>query len=263
LVRAFAVDAASRVTAWDEVQFDAAIVDGAGPRAVIDSPLWSSSPDRVAQFWLSLRAALPRDHDWDVWIGWYEQRLRGGSRGDDDELVFASVPQGEWDKGPAAANAWIKAHLPTAPESARAPELPEPLPNLEAPFAFGWNANVQVAIIAGAHNLPFYRNFKSEEDHRHVLEACRVGGERLLKAVRGGRYNARPEYGEALEYYINDLPKTAGAGNILLANRQARILHDMFLADTAMLPPGFASRLEQSPSEMNRRGFPNRVCSDS
>jgi hypothetical protein len=62
--------------------------------------------------------------------------------------------------------------------------------------------------------------------------------------LRAGRYNARPEYGEALEYYLDDLPKTAGAGNILLANNQARILHDMFLADVEMLSPGFASALK-------------------
>ncbi len=66
----------------------------------------------------------------------------------------------------------------------------------------------------------------------------------MLKALRDGRYNARPEYGEALEYYLDDLPKTAGAGNILLANDQVRILHAMFLADAATLPEGFASRLK-------------------
>ncbi len=66
----------------------------------------------------------------------------------------------------------------------------------------------------------------------------------MLKALRDGRYNARPEYGEALEYYLDDLPKVAGAGNILLANDQVRILHVMFLADAAMLPEGFASRLK-------------------
>jgi hypothetical protein len=55
---------------------------------------------------------LPEDEDWDVWFDWYEQRLRGSSTGEEYELVFASVPEEEWDKGPAAANAWIKAHLP-------------------------------------------------------------------------------------------------------------------------------------------------------
>jgi len=47
-----------------------------------------------------------------------------------------------------------------------------------------------------------------------------------------------------LEYYLNDLPKTAGTGNILLANDQIRILHAMFLADAPMLPEGFAGRLK-------------------
>ena len=131
-----------------------------------------------------------------------------------------------------------------APEAARPAELPEPLPDLEAPFAYGWNTRLQIAIVAGVQNLPFYRNFKGEEDHRHALEACRVGADRLLKALRDRRYNARPEYGEALEYYVGDLPKTAGAGNILLANSRARILHAMFLADADMLPIGFASGLK-------------------
>jgi hypothetical protein len=86
-------------------------------------------------------------------------------------------------------------------------------------------------MVPGAQNLPFYPHYSSEEDHRNALGACRIGAERLLKGLRDGRYNARTEYGEALEYYVTDLPKTAGAGNILLANNQARILHDMFLAD--------------------------------
>ncbi|HVP99005.1 MAG TPA: hypothetical protein VMS87_07110, partial [Roseiarcus sp.] len=156
----------------------------------------------------------------------------------------ASVPGEEWGKGPAAANAWIKAHLADLRQGARAVELPQPLQDVDAPFAYGWSASYRVAIVAGAQNLPFYPYFSSEEDHRRALEACRVGSERLLKDLREGRYNARPEYAEALEYYLADMPKTAGAGNILLANDQVRILHAMFLADAAMLPEGFASRLK-------------------
>ena len=126
----------------------------------------------------------------------------------------------------------------------RLANLPEAVPDLDAPFAFGWTTSRRVTVVAGAQNLPFYPHFSSEEDHRRALEACRVGGERLLKALRAGRYNARPEYGEALAYYLDDLPKTAGAGNILLANDQVRILHDMFLADVEVLSPGFASPLK-------------------
>ena len=230
---------------WEEIRVDVASTRELGVNTSSDAPLWSKgAPEWATVAWESLREALPEGQSWDVWTKWYEERLRGVSRGEAYELVFASVPLDVWDKGPAAANAWIKAHLPKAPKPKPSVELPAPVPNLDAPFAYGWTASQRVAVIAGAQNLPDYRNFSSEEDHRRALEACRIGGERLLKALRDGRYNARPEYGETLEYYLDDLPKTAGAGNILLANDQVRILHAMFLADAAMLPEGFASRLK-------------------
>jgi hypothetical protein len=124
--------------------------------------------------------------------------------------------------------------------------LPEAIAGLAAPFAYGWTASQRVVVVAGEQNLPFYPHFSSEEDHGTRWRTCRVGSERLLKSLHGGRYNVRRDYGEALEYYLDDLPKTAGAGNILLANDQVRILYDMFLADAAMLPEGFASRLKSA-----------------
>lgn len=230
---------------WVEVRADADVALRDGATALADRPLWSEgTPGWAADHWTKLKAALPKNDDWEVWFDWYEERLRGGSRGEDYELVFASVPREEWDKGPLAANTWIKAHLPTAPAATRPGELPAPLPNLAAPFTYGWNEKARIEAVAGAQNLPFYPHFSSEEDHRKALEVCRVGGERLLKSVSDGRYNARKEYGEALGYYLDDLPKTAGTGNILLANDQVRILHDMFLADASMLPEGLASRLK-------------------
>ena len=236
---------ANSAAIWSAVQTNVENIQARGAGATADLPLWTNGgPAWANAEWIALKTALPKDEDWEVWIDWYEERLRGGSLDEDYELVFATVPQEEWDKGPAAANAWIKAHLPKMPGAARPVELPPPVTGLDAPFAYGWTASQRVAVVAGAQNLPDYRHSSSEEDHRHALEACRVGGERLLKALRGGRYNARKEYGEALEYYLNDLPKTAGAGNILLANDQVRVLHDMFLADATTLSEDFASRLK-------------------
>jgi hypothetical protein len=231
---------------WEEVHADARVVQEIGVIGLADLPLWArGKPTWADAGWIGLKTGLStRNEDWEVWIDWYEQRLRGGSCGEAYELVFASVPQEVWEQGVAAANAWIKAHLPRAPKRALPEELPAPVPGLDAPFTYGWSASQQVAVVAGAQNLPFYPHFSSEEDHRRALEACRVGGERLLKALRQGRYNARPEYGEALEYYLDDLPKTAGAGNILLANDQVRILHAMFLADARDLAEGFTGRLK-------------------
>jgi hypothetical protein len=235
----------AEAAAWNQIRSDIEATKRDGVGTLLTAPLWrQSEPTWARRAEERLQAALPEDEDWDVWIDWYEVRLRGGSRGETYEVVFARVPQEEWDKSPAAANAWIKAHLPKGPKAPTSPEFPTPLPGLDAPFTYSWTASQRVAIVAGPQNLPFYPHFSSEEDHRHALEACRLGAERLLKALRDGRYNARKEYGEALEYYLDDLPKTAGAGNILLANDQVRILHAMFLAEARDLPDGFASRLK-------------------
>ena len=100
---------------WAEVRADAGGVSRDRAAALADRPLWSlGPPDWAANHWAKLQAALPKGQDWDVWIDWYEERLRGESRGESYDLVFATVPQEEWDKGPAAANGWIKAHLPKA-----------------------------------------------------------------------------------------------------------------------------------------------------
>ena len=82
----------------------------------MDLPLWlPEMPDWMKDAWAALQSNLPLDQDWDVWIDWYKDRLRGGSRGEAHELVFATVPRDIWDKGPAAVNAWIKEHLPPNP----------------------------------------------------------------------------------------------------------------------------------------------------
>ncbi|HKN29235.1 MAG TPA: hypothetical protein VJY34_15655 [Roseiarcus sp.] len=96
-----------------ETRFDASALPRLGARGLSDLPLWScGAADWVEGAWEALRLALPTDQGWDVWIDWYEDRLRGGSRGEAYELVFVSAPLDVWDKGPAAANAWIEEHLP-------------------------------------------------------------------------------------------------------------------------------------------------------
>jgi hypothetical protein len=98
----------------EEIRTDIATIHKSGFMDAADSPLWSRADNREQsnESMADLQAVLPQGEDWEVWINWYEERLRGGSRGEVYELVFASVPLDEWDKGPAAANGWIKAHLP-------------------------------------------------------------------------------------------------------------------------------------------------------
>jgi hypothetical protein len=107
---------AASAAIWAEVRTDAMAVARQGAAAVADQPLSSQgSSDWAVHYWAKLQGKLPKGQDWDVWIDWYEERLRGVRRGKAYDLVFATVPKAEWDKGPAAANAWIKAHLPKAP----------------------------------------------------------------------------------------------------------------------------------------------------
>ncbi len=82
----------------------------------------------IFERWVKMIAALPPGEDWEVWTRWYDERLKGGpSRGEAYELVFATVPEEVWVKGPAAANRWIKEHLPK-----------EPLHRIQhRPFAYG------------------------------------------------------------------------------------------------------------------------------
>ncbi len=243
--------------AWEECRHDARLVQTLGAAGLSNCSIWSAGRDEIwaNNAWAKLRATLPKDEDWDVWIEWYAERLRGGSRGEAYELVFATVPQGEWNRGPATANAWIKAHLPDRPATATLSDLPEPLPNLESPFTYGWNANRRVEIVAGAQNIPFFRFGGGDEDHRQTLEACRKGAERLLKELRDGNYSnaVRREYSQKLQYYLEDLPTAPGAGNILLANDQIVVLRGMLAQDDAV-PSPFAvdlSRLIEKQAALN------------
>ena len=237
----------AKVAAWNQIRSDIEAIQRDGIRAHLEAPLWRQHEPTWVRFAVeSLQAALPGDEDWDVWFGWYKQRLRGGSRGGDYELVFASVPQEEWDKGPAAANAWIKAHLPKPPEAGRTEELPAPVPDVESPWSYGWTARATLAITAGPESFPFYPFFNSEQEHGQTLEVCRVGAEKLLRRLRAGQYhNVRREYRERLEDYLQNLPKTTRQGNILLAYDDILNLRSDFAAEVNELPTPFASALRR------------------
>ncbi len=109
--QAKAADAAAAVTAAD-VEF---LTNGGTAAQLADQPLWlgGAPPDWAADLWRRLRLALPAGQDWDVWTPWFDERLLGAvSPSEAYEFAFASVPNEVWSQGPAAANRWIKEHLP-------------------------------------------------------------------------------------------------------------------------------------------------------
>jgi hypothetical protein len=105
-------DAAPADAAWREIRSDLASLQEPNFGQMIDLPLWSrAEPTWAKHASARLRTALPPREDWEVWTEWYEERLRGGSRGEAYEMVFVSVPpEMIWE--PPAANSWIKEHLP-------------------------------------------------------------------------------------------------------------------------------------------------------
>ena len=126
---AAAADDASRAAyaaaTWNALNADIALLATQGSDALVDARLWlSGAPNWAVASWSKLRAALPPDENWQVWLDWYEDCLAGRTRGEARELVFASVPQAEWDKGPAAANAWIKEELEKIAVSSPPPSPP-------------------------------------------------------------------------------------------------------------------------------------------
>jgi hypothetical protein len=121
-----AAAAAADPAVREEIRSDVSALQTLGARKLAELPLWRQSlPDWWKRDWRILEAALPRDEDWDVWIEWHRERLIGGKA---YELVFATAPQEVWDRGPAAANAWIKAHLPQDSGAPSLPDSPRRLP---------------------------------------------------------------------------------------------------------------------------------------
>ena len=129
---------------WAEVRADADAVSRGGQAALPDAPLWAkATPKWARDGWTNIRTRLPNGEGWNVWIGWYDDRMRGVSRGEVHELIFATVPLEIWDKGERAANAWIKEHL-------------SPLPSITSEREIGdahslelWLANKDRRVAAG------------------------------------------------------------------------------------------------------------------
>jgi hypothetical protein len=74
-------------------------------------PLWPDGPpDWVLEHWQALTSELLKlDHDWDVWIRWYEDRLYGRPFNEALEVARVSeITEEEWEQGPAVVNARIK-----------------------------------------------------------------------------------------------------------------------------------------------------------
>jgi hypothetical protein len=98
---------------WDAVSLDAhLLIGGVVPAVLISEPLWLSTyPEWASGAWTRLRDALPNAEHWEVWIDWYEARLKKSRWSEKKELIYASVPLEVWKQGHVAANTWIYEEL--------------------------------------------------------------------------------------------------------------------------------------------------------
>jgi hypothetical protein len=82
-------------------------------QSLLMQPLWlTPAPPQVRDDWtrLSARLLARADEHWGVWTDWYEARLAGGAQVSEEiEVARVSLPEEDWDRGPAFANARILA----------------------------------------------------------------------------------------------------------------------------------------------------------
>lgn len=98
---------------WDAILADSLHLENHRSTTAVEiGPLWPKGmPIGVANTWSALRTELLArsiEH-WDMWIDWYEARLRGEpSNGEEEIARILEVTEEEWAAGPAIANKKIK-----------------------------------------------------------------------------------------------------------------------------------------------------------
>jgi hypothetical protein len=227
--------------------------------AVAELPLWpgDSPPEWVMRRWDTLKRDLIEvGLGWEYWVDWYENRLFGRVRSEDREFAYIEVPTEQWAGGPLLVNTWIinriKELESTASRvdslgervSSASPSRLKPLAGVPSAFGFGWTAAGTIRIVSSPANWPVFPLPSSEADHRNRLDACRILVQDVISALKAQKYNARPEYADALICYHARLPNAPGTGNILLADAEARRLRDLWANDHDSISAGLASRLK-------------------
>jgi hypothetical protein len=202
---AFAADYASRTQAPDIYAATSAdanfLRNETSARHLAEQPLWprGETPAWVASSWRLLRDLLPKDQDWDVWLDWYDARLKGGPVPEAIELVYATVPPEKWDEGPAAANAWIKEQLQLLREETKEEEAFEALEFRDFESFEVWLRTQprEVAVILTARTalrlLPQFPGYVQTKqlNQRQISEAAAPLFRALALARVAAKYPAR------------------------------------------------------------------------
>jgi Leucine Rich repeats (2 copies) len=120
----------------------------------------------------------------------------------------------------------------------------QPLDNVSSPFEFHLSPGGTIALAPSQANWPIFPLRTSERDYEQRLDVCRTLSKDLIADLESNRFQARPDYLEGLEKYVERLPTKRGDGNILLADAEARTLRNLFAAEADILSVAFASKLK-------------------
>lgn len=219
------------------VGFDIVKTTSMSPIDILKLPIWPTAiPSYFYSAWQNLQREFPPDENWDVWVRWYEDRLRGNLRSEASELVYASVPMLRWDVGAKTVNSWIRDNLPS--------DVPETIDNVPSDLPVSLTPSGQITIAPGPQNIPETLSDVRASDHIHWLNDQRTVVSRLINDIDSDKFgnSLRAAYVEFLSRYLSDLPVSAGTGNFGLADRSMRALRSMYEIEAGLLPEAFVGQ---------------------
>jgi hypothetical protein len=105
------------------------------PVTLANSKLWPGRiPNWVSDDWGELRATLlGQNQDWEVWTGWYDERLVGDLANQNIQIARATIEDAIWQQSPTVVNAHIKELITEREIFQHATEdEPDELPDVDA-----------------------------------------------------------------------------------------------------------------------------------
>lgn len=166
---------------WKAIELDAVLLDtvrGASSDSVelaaslSGRALWLDGiPVWVGRKLADLKDNLPEDEGWGVWLDWYEARLAGRSSSATMERALTSIPQKDWEQGPAYVNEIIVELIRTQPDP------------LVSAIAFGLEQidAVKEVIDLEQHSVRIRNNLSG--DPSQAIEATKKMLEATMKTI--------------------------------------------------------------------------------
>lgn len=222
------------------------------PEELATRMLWPEhSIPPFANQWAELCSELlKKGKHWSIWIDWYDRVLLGGKSSEDEDAAFTDMFEALPWQNYTATNLEIARRLrviggrEAAAYVRNAPVIdPDPIEDVPCPISIIRRLDGRIGADAGLFSEPALPPSFKPADHAKLVEACSARAGRLLNQAASPSFQGRADYADALSQYLEWLPSNSGAGNVLLADGEARVLSKLFVAEQGILPTAFASSL--------------------